>query len=186
MIPLANSTHGMVIETYDLLRSERVPCDFSIVGDTIIKIELCMVVSGSEDQAEEVHTHPAPQESAPVTTTARGGECLKDISVVYSHEQALGQCAGWLNQNLPNAKRVPVSSTAAAAKMLVQPPTYHTTTTFSSNNGPTIGCMRAAIASEICLSLYPELRLVRKGIQDDKSTSRRHGHAKLTKTHHFR
>jgi hypothetical protein len=51
MIPLVNSTHGMVIETYDLLRSERVPRDFSIIGDTTIKIEHCLVVSGLEGSA---------------------------------------------------------------------------------------------------------------------------------------
>jgi chorismate mutase/prephenate dehydratase len=37
------------------------------------------------------------------------------IEVVYSHPQALQQCAGWLHQHLPQAKVVPVDSTAAAA-----------------------------------------------------------------------
>ena len=169
----------MVIETYDLLRSERVPREFSIVGDTIINIEHCLVVSDSEGNAitrDEARTRSGPLQPTPVTTTASEEDNLKNISIVYSHEQALGQCAGWLRRHLPNAKRVPVSSTAAAAKMLIQPPNYHATTSFNPNKDQNTGCMQAAIASEICLRLYPELRLVQKGIQDDKSMSRMHSH----------
>ena len=44
VVPLVNSTQGMAIETYNQLRSERVPRDFSIIGDTNIKIEHCLVV----------------------------------------------------------------------------------------------------------------------------------------------
>ena len=41
---------------------------------------------------------------------------LKDIRVVYSHQQVLAQCRVWLETNLPNANLVPVSSTSYAAK----------------------------------------------------------------------
>ncbi|MFP4168801.1 MAG: prephenate dehydratase [Desulfonatronovibrionaceae bacterium] len=41
---------------------------------------------------------------------------LKEVERVYSHPQALQQCANWLRSNLPEAKLVPVSSTAAAAQ----------------------------------------------------------------------
>ena len=183
MVPLVNSTHGMVIETYDQLRSERVPRDFSIVGDTIIKIEHCLVVSGAEGNAiflndARTDPHPDTQQSTPVTTATKGEDILKSINVVYSHEQALAQCASWLDRNLPNAKRVAVSSTAGAAKMLLQTPTDRPATLISSNNNIKTEGIRAAIASEICLSLYPELWLVQKGIQDDTSTSRMRIHAK--------
>jgi prephenate dehydratase len=181
MVPLVNSTHGMVIETYDQLRSERVPRDFSIIGDITIKVELCLVVlgpGGSAISLDDVRTQPVPQQSTPVTTATRGEDILKGISVVYSHEQALGQCADWLNRNLPNAKRVAVSSTAAAAKMLLQPPIGHPNTPLSPNMHPRTEGIRAAVASEICLRLYPELSLVQKGIQDDSSTSRLHNYAK--------
>ena len=174
MVPLVNSTQGMVIETYDQLRSERVPRDFSIKGDTTIKIEHCLVVSRSEMDgisSDDASTHP-------VTTATRGEDILKSVNVVYSHEQALAQCAGWLNRNLPNAKRVAVSSTAAAAKMLLQPPSNHPTTSVSSSNDIKTKGVRAAIASEICLSLYPELWLIQKGVQDETSTFRMHSHPK--------
>jgi chorismate mutase / prephenate dehydratase len=38
------------------------------------------------------------------------------IKRVYSHAQSLAQCNAWLNQNLPNAQRVPVASNGDAAR----------------------------------------------------------------------
>ena len=49
-------------------------------------------------------------------------ETLSDIKTVYSHPQALGQCAEWLRTNLPQAELISVDSTAAAAhKVLAEP-----------------------------------------------------------------
>jgi chorismate mutase/prephenate dehydratase len=45
---------------------------------------------------------------------------LSSIKKVYSHPQALGQCAGWLRTHLPEANIVPMESTAAAAKKVTQ------------------------------------------------------------------
>lgn len=39
---------------------------------------------------------------------------LKDIRKVYSHYQALGQCQGWLDENLPHAETIETPSTTAA------------------------------------------------------------------------
>ena len=47
---------------------------------------------------------------------------LKDISVVYSHPQPLGQCAFWLRDHLPNVRLVSVESTAAAAELAARTP----------------------------------------------------------------
>jgi chorismate mutase/prephenate dehydratase len=41
---------------------------------------------------------------------------LGDITTVYSHPQALGQCRSWLAKHLPRAQVVQTTSTAAAAR----------------------------------------------------------------------
>ena len=43
---------------------------------------------------------------------------INEISEVLSHPQALAQCSGWLNQNLPNALQLPTNSTAEAVRMV--------------------------------------------------------------------
>jgi len=42
---------------------------------------------------------------------------MKTIRKVYSHPQSLAQCHGWLSQNLPGARRVPLASNAEAARV---------------------------------------------------------------------
>ncbi len=42
---------------------------------------------------------------------------LGNITTVYSHEQALAQCRGWLASHLPGAALVPVTSTARGSEM---------------------------------------------------------------------
>ncbi|MCC5857947.1 MAG: prephenate dehydratase [Ectothiorhodospiraceae bacterium] len=61
---------------------------------------------------------------------------LDAVKRVYSHPQGLAQCRAWLDQNLPRAERVTVSSTAEAARLA------------SSEEGS------AAIASEAAAELY--------------------------------
>ena len=43
---------------------------------------------------------------------------LEQITEVLSHPQALAQCSGWLQQNLPQALQLPTSSTAEAARLV--------------------------------------------------------------------
>lgn len=47
---------------------------------------------------------------------------LKAVTEVHSHPQALGQCAGWLRRELPDAVQVPASSTAEAASRVAKIP----------------------------------------------------------------
>lgn len=49
-------------------------------------------------------------------------ENLSDIQVVYSHPQALQQCTTWLNSHIPQARIVPMPSTAAGAKRVQTEP----------------------------------------------------------------
>jgi len=43
---------------------------------------------------------------------------LKQISEVLSHPQALAQCSGWLNKNMPEALQLPTNSTSEAVRMV--------------------------------------------------------------------
>lgn len=73
---------------------------------------------------------------------------LAGVGRVYSHPQSLGQCAGWLLQNLPRAERVPLSSNAEAARQAATEP------------------QSAAIGPEIAAAKYG-LKIVAAGIEDD-------------------
>ena len=50
------------------------------------------------------------------------GTSLAAVKTVYSHPQALGQCAAWLRANLSQANLVSVDSTAAAAHKVLSEP----------------------------------------------------------------
>ncbi|BAC09658.1 prephenate dehydratase [Thermosynechococcus vestitus] len=45
---------------------------------------------------------------------------LAEIEAVYSHPQALGQCQGWLQAYLPQARQCPVTSTAEGLQYVAQ------------------------------------------------------------------
>ncbi|MFC2048960.1 prephenate dehydratase [Elusimicrobiota bacterium] len=72
---------------------------------------------------------------------------VKTIETVYSHPQALAQCSIWLEENLPKAKYIEVSSTAEAAKMADSQP------------------RAAAIASRMASSIYG-LSIIDENIED--------------------
>ncbi|MBL4661246.1 MAG: prephenate dehydratase [Alcanivoracaceae bacterium] len=43
-------------------------------------------------------------------------EDLNEINTIFSHRQSLAQCRGWINENMPHAECIAVSSNAEAAK----------------------------------------------------------------------
>ncbi|ORX72017.1 chorismate mutase [Linderina pennispora] len=86
----------------------------------------------------------------PVTQALLSRYQLPAIRKVYSHPQAFGQTRVWLDQNLPNAARVEVASTAKAAELA------------AAEN------YTAAVSSEVCASLY-HLDVVAKDITTNKS-----------------
>lgn len=120
--PIENSLQGAVPDTLDLLIHE---------DGYHIKREINLSV---------VHN-----------LMAAPGVQLRDIQRVYSHPQALGQCKGWLDRNLPNAEVVAALSTAGAVAQAGQ------------DDVPA-----AAIAPRRAAELYGADILAR-GIQDDDS-----------------
>jgi chorismate mutase / prephenate dehydratase len=79
---------------------------------------------------------------------------LSQISQIYSHPQALAQCADWLAKSLPNAAVMPVRSTSRACVL-------------ASKEATT-----AAIASKIALD-YHDLNILEKNIEDDPNNATR-------------
>lgn len=77
-----------------------------------------------------------------------------NITTVYSHQQSLAQCRGWLDRYAPNAKRIAVSSNGEACKLArAQPNT-------------------AAIAGETAGELY-ELPVLAANISDEPDNTTR-------------
>ena len=89
ILPIENSTAGSVKKVYDLM----IRHNFSIVRTFRLKIDHDLL--------------------------ANKGATLEGIREIYSHEQAIGQCADFLAA-LPQARVIPVENTAVAAKMVAE------------------------------------------------------------------
>lgn len=118
ILPIENSTAGSVNKVYDLM----IRHNFSIVRTFRMKIDHNLL--------------------------ANPGAALSGIKEIYSHEQAIGQCAEFL-KNLPGVTVIPVANTAVAAQMVAQ-------------SGRTDV---AAISSRSCAELYG-LTVLSHSIQD--------------------
>ena len=118
VLPLENSTAGSVNKVYNLMQTR----NFYIVRSIRVKIDHNLVV---------------PK-----------GVKLEDIKEVTSHEQALAQCAGFLDK-LGDIKITPCENTAVAAAMVA--------------NGDRRDL--AAICSHTCIKLY-DLDCLERDIQD--------------------
>jgi chorismate mutase/prephenate dehydratase len=90
VIPIENSTAGSVKKVYDLMISK----NFKIVRTVRIKIDHNLL--------------------------AKEGTRMEDIKEIFSHEQAISQCAEFLAKNFPNAKITRVENTALAAKEVAE------------------------------------------------------------------
>ncbi len=79
---------------------------------------------------------------------------LKNLKVVYSHQQSLAQCRGWLDRHLPSVERVAVGSNAEAARLATE------------------SADAAAIAGAMAAELYG-LQLLVPNIEDDAGNTTR-------------
>ena len=107
VLPIENSSNGSVRAVYELLQAHKL----SVVRST----RLCI--------RHELLALP--------------GVKLEDITEIYSHEQAIGQCSKFLN-SLNGVRVVPCANTAVAAKMVAESGSRHA----------------AAISSHPCAALY--------------------------------
>jgi chorismate mutase/prephenate dehydratase len=79
---------------------------------------------------------------------------LESLKVVYSHQQSLAQCRGWLDRHLPFVERIPVGSNAEAARRATEAPDA------------------AAIAGAMAAELYG-LNVLVPNIEDDPGNTTR-------------
>ena len=118
VIPLENSTAGSVNTVYDLMMRHR----FSIVRSVRLKIDHSLL--------------------------AKPGVKVENIKEIYSHEQAIAQCRGFL-QTMPGVKVTACDNTAMAAKLVAE----------SGRDD------FAALSSRDCARLYG-LDCIRENVQD--------------------
>ncbi len=90
--PIENSLNGGVLQNIDLLQST----------DSVCAVRECVV---------HIDHRLATLEGAP----------LSGIKRIYSHQQALDQCARYINANFPTARLIATSSTAASVAKIKTP-----------------------------------------------------------------
>ncbi len=139
VLPVENSLNGGVMQNLDLLQETE---GIVAVAETLVKIEHRLV-------------------------TMKGADVSK-ITTIYSHPQALGQCAKYLYSHFPNAVLKQTSSTSGCIKMLKSP-----------TDAGIVGCHCKADGLEMskeCISDEPlnftQFLLIKKGRAEDckKST----------------
>ena len=118
VLPIENSTAGSVGAVYDLMRKYH----FYIVKEAKVPVSHCLL--------------------------AKPGTRLEEVREIYSHQQALSQCEGYLTAQ-PKFTPHAYSNTAAAAKYIAQEGEPH----------------QAAIASRKCAAMYG-LEILAEDIQD--------------------
>ncbi|MDF2986472.1 MAG: prephenate dehydratase [Eubacterium sp.] len=119
IVPMENSLEGAINVTLDVLAKEE---DMFIADEFIIPVNLNLVV--------------------------KPGTSQKDIKVIMSHPQPLGQCRNYLNTNFPQAVQLEENSTSKAAQRV------------ADGDGTS-----AAITSKIAAGLYG-LEILQKNVQD--------------------
>ena len=119
VVPIENSTAGSVKKVYDLM----IHHNFSIVRSVRLKIDHNLL--------------------------AKRGAKLENIKEIYSHEQAISQCAEFLKSLGPDVKVTALENTAAAAKLVAE------------SDRTDI----AALCSRSCMDLY-DLSCLKYNVQD--------------------
>lgn len=127
VLPIENSIEGIVRETIDNLVKAN-DKNLKITAETIIPINHCLMSNGKS---------------------------LKDIKYIISHPQALGQCAGFIGENLPDINTIKAASTSEAARIVSEKNEEY-----------------AAIGSEIAAEIF-NLNILAKNINDVKDNKTR-------------
>lgn len=128
VVPFENSTNGSVVLTLDLFcdRHSLFP-NILVCGEAYLDVHHCLLSTASS---------------------------VADITRLYSHPQAFGQCEVYLNAYLKGVERIDVSSTSKAAQIAAGDPNS------------------AAIASKVAADV-PGLRILASDIEDSHDNTTR-------------
>lgn len=121
VLPIENSTAGSVNHVYDLMMRH----DFHIVRSCRLKIDHNLLV--------------------------RPGTAKEDVRIIYSHQQAINQCADYI-ASIPNCRVHVCENTAKAAEVVAQSDRTDV----------------AALASRSCAKLYG-LHIADQNVQDNQN-----------------
>ncbi len=127
VVPIENSTEGVISYTLDVFMNS----PLKISGEIKLRIHQNLMVRA--DASEDDWTN---------------------VERIYSHQQSLAQCRVWLDNNLPNAERIPVSSNTEAARQAKE----------DKNS--------AAIAGTLAAKTYG-LHIAQENIEDSKENTTR-------------
>lgn len=120
VVPIENSTEGSVNETYDLL----VEKPLYVIGEIYQKIHHCLIINKNSSPDE--------------------------ISVIYSHPQALAQCRKYIQNR--HLESIPMYDTAGSVKFIKE----------------TRNASAAAIASKHAAQIY-DMKVVEEDIEDNSN-----------------
>lgn len=112
LVPFPTITGCLEAVAIATLDSALVPSENSVEGSVNSTLDTLWRLDGLHIQ----YAFDRPIAHAFVAQTA----VLEEISIVYSHPQALGQCQRWLQQMLPHARQCPVASTAEGLQYVAQ------------------------------------------------------------------
>ena len=121
MFPVENTTTGMITRTYDLFQYY----DLYACGEVLVPVNECLI-------------------------TVQGAE-LKDIKEIYSHPEAISQCAGFFRRH-PEFKPIVFGNTATAVRFIKE------------QNDPS----KAALASSLAAKIFG-LPVLLENVQDNKN-----------------
>jgi len=127
VVPIENSTEGVISYTLDVFMNS----PLKISGEVKLRIHQNLMVNADTNKDD-----------------------WKNVERIYSHQQSLAQCRVWLDNNLPNAERIPVSSNTEAARQALE----------DKNS--------AAIAGTLAAKTYG-LRIAQENIEDSKENTTR-------------
>lgn len=92
LVPVENSTEGSITQTLDCFGES----SLNICGEVMLRIQHCLLI--------------------------KSGASIEGIKRIVSHQQSLGQCRHWLEENFPGLEKATALSNAEAARQAAGDP----------------------------------------------------------------